>query len=92
MPCYDKKLEAAREDFVFQSDSINKTREENEAHKITEVDSVLTSGEVLELIQVQFCLMLCFFFFFVSMLISFGFSLAFFSSVLTILADERGGL
>ncbi|KAG7019383.1 Protein NAR1, partial [Cucurbita argyrosperma subsp. argyrosperma] len=53
MPCYDKKLEAAREDFVFQSDSIKKTREENEAHKITEVDSVLTSGEVLELIQMK---------------------------------------
>lgn len=55
MPCYDKKLEAAREDFVFQSDSVNKTQE-NEAHRITEVDSVLTSGEVLELIQVQLCL------------------------------------
>ena len=59
MPCYDKKLEAAREDFVFQLDSVNKTRE-NEAPRITEVDSVLTSGEVLELIQVQFCLALKF--------------------------------
>ncbi|XP_023542137.1 protein NAR1-like isoform X2 [Cucurbita pepo subsp. pepo] len=52
MPCYDKKLEAAREDFVFQLDSVNKTRE-NEAPRITEVDSVLTSGEVLELIQLK---------------------------------------
>ncbi|KAG7012644.1 Protein NAR1 [Cucurbita argyrosperma subsp. argyrosperma] len=52
MPCYDKKLEAAREDFVFQLDSVNKTRE-NEAPRITEVDSVLTSSEVLELIQLK---------------------------------------
>lgn len=62
MPCYDKKLEAAREDFVFQLDSANKTPED-EAHRITEVDSVLTSGEVLELIQVHlfsFCLCACF--------------------------------
>lgn len=51
MPCYDKKLEAARDDFVFQVESEPKTNE-NEALMITEVDSVLTSGEVLELIQV----------------------------------------
>ncbi|KAK4386753.1 protein NAR1 [Sesamum angolense] len=43
MPCYDKKLEAAREDFVFQVDS--------DSERITEVDSVLTTGEVLDLIQ-----------------------------------------
>ncbi|CAA3030689.1 NAR1 [Olea europaea subsp. europaea] len=43
MPCYDKKLEAVRDDFVFQVDS--------EGEKITEVDSVLTTGEVLDLIQ-----------------------------------------
>ncbi|CAI9783984.1 unnamed protein product [Fraxinus pennsylvanica] len=43
MPCYDKKLEAARDDFVFQVDS--------EGERITEVDSVLTTGEVLDLIQ-----------------------------------------
>ncbi|KAK4434827.1 protein NAR1 [Sesamum alatum] len=43
MPCYDKKLEAAREDFVFQVDS--------DSESITEVDSVLTTGEVLDLIQ-----------------------------------------
>lgn len=49
MPCYDKKLEAAREDFVFQVDT--------DSEKITEVDSVLTTGEVLDLIQVKkvFC-------------------------------------
>lgn len=45
MPCYDKKLEAAREEFVFQVDS--------DTEKITEVDSVLTTGEVLDLIQVK---------------------------------------
>lgn len=45
MPCYDKKLEAAREDFVFQVDT--------DSEKITEVDSVLTTGEVLDLIQVK---------------------------------------
>lgn len=37
MPCYDKKLEAVRDEF---NDSV------------TEVDSVLTTGEVLDLIQV----------------------------------------
>lgn len=51
MPCYDKKLEASRDDFVFQVDSQAKTND-NEALMITEVDSVLTSGEVLELVQV----------------------------------------
>ncbi|KQK13212.1 hypothetical protein BRADI_1g08620v3 [Brachypodium distachyon] len=41
MPCYDKKLEAVRDDFVFSV----------EEKEITEVDSVLTTGEVLDLIQ-----------------------------------------
>ncbi|KAI5670839.1 hypothetical protein M9H77_11203 [Catharanthus roseus] len=36
MPCYDKKLEAVRDDFNYP---------------VTEVDSVLTTGEVLDLIQ-----------------------------------------
>ncbi|KAI3456566.1 hypothetical protein Pfo_013229 [Paulownia fortunei] len=45
MPCYDKKLEAARDDFVFQVDSDGET--------VTEVDSVLTTGEVLDLIQMK---------------------------------------
>lgn len=44
MPCYDKKLEASRDDFVFQDQSDQMT---------TEVDSVLTTGEVLDLIQVS---------------------------------------
>lgn len=52
MPCYDKKLEAARDDFVFQEDSQDETCENG--IRTTEVDSVLTSGEVLELIQVRF--------------------------------------
>ena len=41
MPCYDKKLEAVRGDFVFSV----------EEKEVTEVDSVLTTGEVLDLIQ-----------------------------------------
>lgn len=49
MPCYDKKLEAVRDDFVFEVESQNSTK----ALRIAEVDSVLTSGEVLDLIQVS---------------------------------------
>jgi len=41
MPCYDKKLEAVRDDFIFSVDG----------KEVTEVDSVLTTGEVLDLIQ-----------------------------------------
>ncbi|XVF28043.1 hypothetical protein REPUB_Repub14bG0161400 [Reevesia pubescens] len=52
MPCYDKKLEAAREDFVFQVESDDGSHA-NEGVCITEVDSVLTSGEVLDLIQLK---------------------------------------
>lgn len=48
MPCYDKKLEASRDDFVFGVESDG----DGAVVNITEVDSVLTSGEVLELIQV----------------------------------------
>lgn len=48
MPCYDKKLEAARDDFVFPVDS-----EGDAVLKIAEVDSVLTTGEVLDLIKVN---------------------------------------
>lgn len=61
MPCYDKKLEAARDDFVFEVDSPGKAHENTEL-KITEVDSVLTSGEVLELMQVtvRFCILINF--------------------------------
>ncbi|KAF8099580.1 hypothetical protein N665_0241s0013 [Sinapis alba] len=40
MPCYDKKLEAARDDFVFDDN-------------LTEVDSVLTTGEILDLIKLK---------------------------------------
>ncbi|KAL3521831.1 hypothetical protein ACH5RR_014665 [Cinchona calisaya] len=43
MPCYDKKLEAVRDDFAFQV--------EPQGEKISEVDSVLTTGELLDLIQ-----------------------------------------
>ncbi|XP_062214592.1 protein NAR1-like isoform X1 [Phragmites australis] len=41
MPCYDKKLEAVRDDFIFSVDN----------KEVPEVDSVLTTGEVLDLIQ-----------------------------------------
>nr|KYP57500.1 Cytosolic Fe-S cluster assembly factor NARFL [Cajanus cajan] len=50
MPCYDKKLEAARDDFVFQFES-HVDGNESDINMISEVDSVLTTGEVLELIQ-----------------------------------------
>ncbi|KAK8921916.1 hypothetical protein KSP39_PZI019950 [Platanthera zijinensis] len=53
MPCYDKKLEAARGDFVFSVDHGVET-DPNDAGsiiKVPEVDIVLTSGEVLDLIQ-----------------------------------------
>ncbi|KAK8487458.1 hypothetical protein V6N11_076676 [Hibiscus sabdariffa] len=52
MPCYDKKLEAAREDFVFQVES-NDGIHADEGLCIPEVDSVLTSGEILDLIQLK---------------------------------------
>ena len=46
MPCYDKKLEAVRDAFVFQLDA--------QGEKIVEVDSVLTTVELLDLIKVIF--------------------------------------
>ncbi|KNA06034.1 hypothetical protein SOVF_184760 [Spinacia oleracea] len=52
MPCYDKKLEASREDFEFEMEY----SDGNNIHgdlRVAEVDSVLTSGEVLELIQLK---------------------------------------
>ncbi|KAL6567554.1 Cytosolic Fe-S cluster assembly factor nar1 [Orobanche gracilis] len=45
MPCYDKKLEATRDDFLFQVDF--------DGEGLTEVDSVLTTGEILDLIQME---------------------------------------
>lgn len=50
MPCYDKKLEAARDDFVF---SVGHDGEDERELRIAEVDSVLTSGEVLDLIKLK---------------------------------------
>ncbi|GAV59871.1 Fe_hyd_SSU domain-containing protein/Fe_hyd_lg_C domain-containing protein [Cephalotus follicularis] len=52
MPCYDKKLEAARDDFVFQVES-EEEYQGNAGPIITEVDSVLTSGELLDLIKLK---------------------------------------
>lgn len=48
MPCYDKKLEASRDDFVFQDQP-----DDDFDQMVTEVDSVLTTGEVLDLIQLK---------------------------------------
>ncbi|XP_078440472.1 ferredoxin hydrogenase [Wolffia australiana] len=45
MPCYDKKLEAARQEFIFSVDR------EGVESRIAEVDSVLTTREILDLIQ-----------------------------------------
>lgn len=59
MPCYDKKLEASRDDFVYQVESEAKTIDDGLS--VTEVDSVLTSGEVLELINVSWQSCLVFF-------------------------------
>lgn len=53
MPCYDKKLEAARDDFVFSVDFDGEDRLAPTDPRIPEVDSVLTSGEILDLIQVM---------------------------------------
>ncbi|CAN0890831.1 Protein NAR1 [Linum grandiflorum] len=51
MPCYDKKLEAARDDFSFQLEETVPTSHSD--IRITEVDSVLTSGEILDLIKLK---------------------------------------
>ncbi|KAJ6912331.1 protein NAR1-like [Populus alba x Populus x berolinensis] len=50
MPCYDKKLEAARGDFVFEVEQEDANKN---SLRITEVDSVLTTGEVLDLIKLK---------------------------------------
>ncbi|GAQ90605.1 ferredoxin hydrogenase [Klebsormidium nitens] len=52
MPCYDKKLEAARDDFIFAVDPGGGTGDSGQAGpRVTEVDSVLTSGEILDLLE-----------------------------------------
>lgn len=53
MPCYDKKLEAARDDFVFSVEHQEETVNEAPGQAVAEVDSVLTTGEVLDLIQLK---------------------------------------
>ncbi|KAL5987953.1 hypothetical protein ACLOJK_035715 [Asimina triloba] len=53
MPCYDKKLEAARDDFVFSVECEGEVDNGAAGPRIAEVDSVLTSGEVLELTQLK---------------------------------------
>ncbi|XP_020532603.1 protein NAR1 isoform X2 [Jatropha curcas] len=51
MPCYDKKLEAARDDFIFEIGSQEETN--GSSIRLAEVDSVLTSGEVLDLVKLK---------------------------------------
>ncbi|ERM95549.1 protein NAR1 isoform X1 [Amborella trichopoda] len=55
MPCYDKKLEAFRDDFVFSMGRQGETGHEAAGPRIAEVDSVLTTGEVLDLIKLKSC-------------------------------------
>ncbi|ERN19103.1 hypothetical protein AMTR_s00061p00134950 [Amborella trichopoda] len=55
MPCYDKKLEASRDDFVFSMGRQGETGQEAAGPRIAEVDSVLTTGEVLDLIKLKSC-------------------------------------
>lgn len=47
--CYDKKLEASRKDFRYEADALGGAGEGQEA--VQEVDLVLTTAEVLELIE-----------------------------------------
>lgn len=49
MPCYDKKLEASREDFVFSGE----VNGEMDGPQMTEVDCVLTTTEVLDLLATK---------------------------------------
>ncbi|MCO5547603.1 hypothetical protein L7F22_001054 [Adiantum nelumboides] len=53
MPCYDKKLEASRDDFFFSIDGENENFKEAASGRLTEVDCVLTSGEMLDLLQAR---------------------------------------
>lgn len=54
MPCYDKKLEAARDDFIFAVQRDGSDTDTGQAGpRVTEVDSVLTSGEILDLLEVR---------------------------------------
>lgn len=50
MPCYDKKLEAARDDFLF---SVGGMPGDFADQMLAEVDCVLTSGELLDLLQAK---------------------------------------
>ncbi len=54
MPCFDKKLEASRKEFLLKSEGISERKEEEKGKKhlcaIREVDCVVTSLEVEELL------------------------------------------
>ncbi|CAI5479008.1 unnamed protein product [Closterium sp. Yama58-4] len=61
MPCYDKKLEAARDDFLLPGGAQASAQDRGEntrdaeagEERLTEVDCVLTSGEIFALLQEQ---------------------------------------
>ncbi|GLJ22068.1 hypothetical protein SUGI_0413640 [Cryptomeria japonica] len=53
MPCYDKKLEAARDDFIFSVERQGETGQEAAGPRVSEVDCVLTSGEMLDLFKAK---------------------------------------
>ncbi|KAJ7532221.1 hypothetical protein O6H91_14G078000 [Diphasiastrum complanatum] len=53
MPCYDKKLEASRDDFVFAIERTGDKEQGSVGPQLTEVDSVLTSGEIVDLLQAK---------------------------------------
>lgn len=53
MPCYDKKLEAVRDDFIFSVERQGETGKEAAGPSVSEVDCVLTSGEMLDLFKMK---------------------------------------
>eukprot|EP00252_Welwitschia_mirabilis_P004068 TRINITY_DN1424_c0_g1_i1.p1 TRINITY_DN1424_c0_g1~~TRINITY_DN1424_c0_g1_i1.p1 ORF type:complete len:474 (-),score=76.94 TRINITY_DN1424_c0_g1_i1:450-1871(-) len=53
MPCYDKKLEAARDDFIYAAERQGETGKETAGPRISEVDCVLTTGELLDLLKMK---------------------------------------
>lgn len=53
MPCYDKKLEAVRDDFIFSVERQGETGQEAAGPRVSEVDCVLTSGEMLDLFKMK---------------------------------------
>lgn len=53
MPCYDKKLEASRDDFLFDVGGGGAGRPADPSSRLAEVDCVLTSSEIFDLLQAR---------------------------------------